>query len=138
MRELGILVQIDDREGIVELDSRGGCRRCGMNEFCQSTGSGKRRFKVHLGGEHYQTGDLVEIETPAKSLITAAFLIFILPLLLSFAAYSIVFSITENLDLSIIGFILCFVIAEIGIAWIDRIFGKRRSLKTRIVRKLKK
>ena len=136
MKELAILKSIEGREAIVELESRGGCSRCGMNTFCHSTGQGHRELRVGLGGKTYKPGDVVEIETPARGILGASFLVFILPLILSFAVYGIVFSITKNTESGIVGFVGCFILTMGSVAWLNKFLGKRKVFRPLIVRKV--
>ncbi|MFH1941837.1 MAG: SoxR reducing system RseC family protein [bacterium] len=134
MKELGVVVRIEKDKGVIQLQSKGGCKSCGMNAYCHSTGTGTRELKLFLEGNKIVTGDVVEIETPARSLLTAAFLVFIFPLILSITAYFIVYSMTDRTELGLAGFFVCFILSEILVAWLDRSFGRGRFFEPRIVR----
>lgn len=136
MREWGRILRIEEGKGIVQLDSRGTCKSCGMNTYCHSMGTGKRELTLELEGKEYVPGDSVEIETQARSLVTAAFLVFILPLILSIAAYFIMHGLTGRSDIGLAGFFGCFVLSELFVAWIDRSFGRSKFFQPRIVRKI--
>lgn len=136
MRELGTIVRIEEGKGIIHLDSRGGCKSCAMNMHCHVTGTGKRELRLGLGGRDYSAGDVVEIETPARSVVTAAFLVFILPLMLSIATYFLVYSMTASTGQGLAGFFGCFVLSEVLVAWIDKVFGRGRFFEPRIVRRI--
>jgi len=138
MKEFGEIVRIEGRKGIVQLESKGGCKSCGMNAYCRSTGESTRELKLELEGREYEPGDVVEIETAARSLLTAAFLVFILPLLLSTAAYFIVYALTKSTGLGLISFFGCFIVSEFLISWIDKSFGRGRFFQPRIVRRISK
>ena len=102
------------------------------------TGTGTRELTLGLHGRGFKEGELVEIETPARSLMTAAFLVFILPLVLSMAAYFIVFRLTGDTGYGLLGFFGCFVLAEVLISRIDRWFGRGSFFEPRIVRSVDK
>ncbi len=136
MRELGVIVRIEEGKGVIHLDSRGGCKSCAMNRHCHATGTGKRELQLGLGGRDYAAGDVVEIETPARSVLTAAFLVFILPLVLSGATYFLVYSMTASTGQGLLGFFGCFVLSEVLVAWIDKVFGRRQFFEPRIVRRI--
>ncbi len=138
MKELGRIISIENSSGIVELSPHGGCKNCAMNNVCHTTGEGKRVLPVRLRGEIYNPGDTVEIETPARSHIMAAFLVFILPLILSIAAYGLVYTTTKSQGYGIAGFAAAFVLSEFLIAWIDKHFGKSRFFEPFIVQRLGK
>ena len=137
MRELGKIIRINGTKGIVQMDAKGGCKSCGMNLYCKSTGPGNRELILELGNQTYSPGDLIEIETPARSFLMAAFLVFILPLLLSMTAYFVVYHMTQQTDYGLIGFFGCFVLSMFLIAGIDKIFGRKRFFEPRIVRRVK-
>lgn len=136
MIELGKIVRIEDGKGVVQLDARGGCKHCGMNSFCQATGTGKRELKLGLGGQEIVEGDFVEIETPARSVLTAAFLVFILPLLVAIGAYMTVFSLTKDNGYGLLAFFVLFVVSMILVSFIDKVFGRGRFFEPRIVRRV--
>jgi len=138
MKELGRVISIENSKGIVELSPHGGCKNCAMNNVCHTTGEGKRVLSVRLRGKMYNPGDTVGIETPARSHITAAFLVFILPLILSMAAYGLVYTATKNQGYGLAGFAVAFILSEFLIAWIDKHFGKSRFFEPSIVQKLGK
>ena len=137
MKELGKIIRIEGKRGIVHMDAKGGCKSCGMNLYCKSTGPGNRELSLELGDQPYSSGDLVEIETPARSFLMAAFLVFILPLLLSMTAYFVVYKLTQQTDYGLIGFFTCFVLSMLLIAGIDKLFGRKRFFEPKIIRKIK-
>lgn len=136
MKEIGKLIRIEASKGVIQMDARGGCKSCGMNTYCKSTGTGNRELKLELEGKVYSPGDIVEIETPARTLLMASFLVFILPLLLSTATYFVVYTLTQRTGLGLIGFFICFVLSVFLIAGIDKIFGRKRFFEPRIVRRI--
>lgn len=136
MRELGKLVRIEEGKAVIEMESKGGCKSCGMNNYCRATGTGNRELKLGMEGQGYYPGDIVEIETPARSVVTAAFLVFILPVILSIVAYFIVNKLTGHNGYSLLGFFGCFILSEFLIAGIDRTIGRRRFFEPRIVRRV--
>ena len=70
MKEMGRIIRIEGRLGIVELSPRGGCKNCAMNYFCHSTGMGKHELALGLGGKECDPGDVTEI--PDKRIVIAA------------------------------------------------------------------
>jgi positive regulator of sigma E activity len=136
MRETGEIIRIEeDGRGVVRLDVRGGCDHCGMNGSCHPSGTGVRELRLPLKGDVFHAGDVVEIETSSRSLIAAAFLVFILPLILSIAAYGIVSRWLNRPGWAVGGFFLMFVVSEFLISWIDRHWGKKSFFEPRVVGK---
>jgi len=138
MKEFGTVVRIEENDCIIEIQPQSGCGHCSMNTCCSGTDSGKRELTLKRGNMKMNPGDVVEIETPARGFYTAAFLIFIFPLFLSMTAYMIVEAQTDSSKLAIAGFFGCFVISEILIGWIDRLFGRKKVFEPHIVRRLKR
>ena len=83
-----------------------------------------------MNGISCRPDDSVEIETPARSFLTAAFLVFIFPLILSIAASFAVASIDRRYAAA--GFFGTFLFAELLIFGIDRIFGRNIYFQPKI------
>ena len=135
MRETGQITEIMGESVLVSLDTSAGCAKCDLNHCCQSTGTGKRQIKIHTENNEYKLGDFVEIETGARSMLLAAFLVFILPVTLAFIAYSIIFNLTHSQSFSLIGFFAAFILAELLVVMIDRIWGRKKFFEPVIVKK---
>ncbi|MCD6116477.1 SoxR reducing system RseC family protein [bacterium] len=138
MREKGKIITVNDNMAVVELTPHMGCKSCAMSEVCRTTGSGLRRLNVNTSGIRISSGDYVEVETPAKTVVTAAFLIFVLPLLISGAAYILIEKFTDNPGLGIAGFFLFFIISEFLLWAIDKIAKKIQFFRPSIVNPIEK
>ena len=136
MIETGTLIRKEKGKAVIQMDVRGGCQSCGMNNYCRKTGTDKRELNLPLGDVKASPGDMVEIETPARSMITAAFLVFILPLLVSITAYTIVFSQTASQGISLGVFFGSFILSEFLVAVIDKVLGRGKYFEPRIVRRV--
>ncbi|MFO7890433.1 MAG: SoxR reducing system RseC family protein [bacterium] len=136
MKEIGIIVDVKKDKGIVRLSSKKECRHCSMNQLCQSTDPGNRVLEVGLGGKNYQVGDCVQIMTSAKSYMTAAALVFMVPLIISIAGYALVYSITRSQGWGIAGFTGFLVLSGFFLYWFDKRFGKKRFFEPRIIGKV--
>lgn len=133
MREVGCVASVQGEVAVIRLGVRGGCGHCGMKDLCRSTSDGTRELTLKINGMNVCEGDSVEIETPARSVLLAAFLVFILPLILSITAYFIVERMTEQSDVGLIVFFIAFIAAEGLIAFVDRLFGRGKCFEPRIV-----
>jgi len=136
MLESGQIKSLKGRYAIIELESRGGCAQCGMNHFCRSTESDMREMRVLKNNVACRPGDIVEVETPARGLVSASFLIFILPLLLAFGAYAVVYYRTDNTGWGVVAFLSCFVLSMGFVAGANKWISKAVSVQPKIVRKL--
>jgi positive regulator of sigma E activity len=137
MKEIGNIISIKGNKGIVRLSPNGGCKNCGMNQFCHSTGSGDRELEVQLEGKNYQIGDWVQVMTTGGGRTTAAALIFIFPLIISIAGYALIYSIVKSQIAGMAGFAGFLILSGLILAWIDKRFGKREFFKPHIIRKMK-
>jgi positive regulator of sigma E activity len=135
MIEKGQIVKVEGDKIIVELDHKSGCAHCSINHCCTSTSTPKRQLKLKHTGDVLQPGDWVEIETPAKSLLSAALLVFILPLFISTAVYIAVMNLSNRSGLALLSFFASFVLSIGLIAVIDRTIGKSRFFEPVIVKK---
>ena len=136
MRETGTLLRIEKDQAVIRMEAKGGCQSCAINTYCRQSGTGIRELRLPLPDTRLTPGDLVEIDTPARSLVTAAFLVFILPLVLSITTYVLVTAWTKNQGLGMAGFFGCFVLSEILVALIDKWFGRGKFFQPKIVRRI--
>jgi positive regulator of sigma E activity len=135
MIEKGHVVRIEGDRIIVELDHKGGCAHCSINHCCTSTITPKRQLNLKHPGSPLKPGDWVEIETPARSLLSAALLVFILPLIISTAVYIAVMNLSNHSGLALLSFFASFVFSIGFVAVIDRTIGKSRFFEPVIIRK---
>ena len=136
MHETGILVEIlPDGYGIVQVHARGSCEKCSAKNACDPSGKTSRRLRLSLEGKTYKPGDLVEIETSPRSLLTAALLVYLLPLVSAITVYHIVSMRTKGQALALLGFFGAFVISGLAVAVLDRFIGRRKFFAPRITGK---
>jgi positive regulator of sigma E activity len=136
MHETGILVEIlPDGTGIVQVHARGSCDKCSAKNACNPSGKTSRRLKLSLEGKTYKPGDLVEIETSPRSLLTAAFLVYLLPLVAAITVYALVNTRTASQGLALLGFFCAFVLSGLAVAVLDRFIGRRKFFVPRITGK---
>ncbi|MCK5146690.1 SoxR reducing system RseC family protein [bacterium] len=134
MRETGRILKINDNRATVEMDFKGGCKNCGASGMCTSKGPGKRELNLSVNDATLKAGDWIEIETRPRSLLTAAFLVFILPLLLAFIAYFIAHTQGAGEGTGLLIFFLAFGLAEGVIALLDRWIGRHRFFEPEIIK----
>jgi len=135
MREKGVIARVEGREGVIHLSREGGCAGCGLNRQCHATGPGTRELRIQLPDNSYRQGDTVEIETSPASVLTASFMIFIFPLITSFAAYFLFLRITGQTHWGVIGFLACLIISVLLVGGMDRLLKRTTFFKPRIVGK---
>jgi len=137
LKETGKIVDIREGQFIIEVDEGDGCRTCELRHTCRSMGTGKRELKIRRDKYDYKPGDFIEIETSPRSLLTAAFLVFILPLLISIASSLTLYILTGRTGIAFIVFFVSFIVAEILVKAIDRMVGGSSFFEPKIVRKIK-
>lgn len=135
MIEKGQIIQIDNDRIHVEVDQKSGCAHCHINHCCTTTGSPKRRLSLKYSDKQLKPGDWIEIETPARSLLSAALLVFILPLILSTAVYIIVMNVSGRSGIALFSFFACFIFSEGIVALIDRLFGHKSYFEPKVIKK---
>lgn len=136
MREAGQIIRMDRNKGVVRLNPHGGCDKCGLNGRCHAAGSANRELTLPIRDMEVKPGELVEIETAPGGVITAALLVFILPLLLSVGAYALVSNGSKSEGPAVLAFLITFVAAELLIMALDQVFGRKSFFQPRIVRRL--
>ncbi|MBN2104087.1 SoxR reducing system RseC family protein [bacterium] len=135
MRESGQIIEIREGFALVCLNTTASCASCAASGMCHISGTAKRQIRLPLNGLSVEVGDFVDIETPARSLLSAAFLIFIFPLLLSGTAYFVVFHHMQSQGWALVAFFVCFIIAELCIMVFDRLFGRSTFFEPKIIGK---
>ncbi len=85
MKQTGIVVEIMGNNAKVECDRQSACDMCENASVCSE--KCKKVFATAQNTVNAQIGDFVEIETESKRVLKNAFIVFLLPVLLSFAAY---------------------------------------------------
>lgn len=136
MREIGQLIRKERDTAVIRLTARDGCDKCGLSGHCQAAGKGARELRLPIRGTDLKPGEQVEIETAPGGVITAAFLVFILPLILSIAAYTLVSKGLSGEGMAVLAFLATFGLSEFLIMGIDRLFGRKSLFKPRIVRRI--
>ncbi|MBN2414702.1 SoxR reducing system RseC family protein [bacterium] len=136
MRETGRIREIKGSRAVVELSFTGGCASCSLSGICKTDGAGRRQLDLDAGQLSLEPGDSVEIETAPRSLLTAAFLVFIFPLALSFIAYMLVTRLGGSGGLALAGFFAAFALALLTVSFIDRKAGRGRFFEPKIIRRI--
>lgn len=79
MREVGIVVNADGKDATVKVDKKDECSKCGMCLFPKNASSIEFLSDNDIGAS---VGDQVIIERKKEAKLTAAILVFLVPLLL--------------------------------------------------------
>ncbi len=136
MMETGKIVSMNKQTCIIEIDANSGCHTCTLKSKCHASSRSKRRIELHLKNSTFKIGDTVELETEPKSVISASFLVFILPLIISITAYMIFMSLFSLKNYGPLIFFFFFIIAELLIFFIDKLIGCHNFFEPKIIRRL--
>lgn len=136
MKETGQIISIHEGFAEIKMNAKGSCPSCSASGMCHVSGTANRQIRLPLNGLSVSNGDFVEIETPARSLLSAAFLIFIFPLLFSALAYYMTIRWTQSQEWALLGFFGCFIISEILVMLLDRWFGRRAFFEPKIIKRI--
>lgn len=136
MREVGSIKEIKGTRAVVDLAYKGGCTSCSLSGICKTDGAGRRELELEAGDLPLSPGDSVEIETAPRSLLTAACIIFIFPLALSFGAYELVVHLSGSSGLALAGFFVAFGLSFLTVFLIDKKAGRGRFFEPKIIRRI--
>ncbi len=85
MKQTGVVVEITGKSARVECDRQSACDMCENASVC--TEKCKKVYATAENTVDAEIGDLVEIETESSLVLKNAFIVFFLPVILSFIAY---------------------------------------------------
>jgi len=85
MKQTGVVIEIIGNLAKVECDRQSACDMCENASVC--TEKCKKVYATAENTVNAEIGDFVEIETESKRVLKNAFIVFFLPVILSFVAY---------------------------------------------------
>ena len=85
MKQTGTVVGLDGNMAKVECDRQSACSMCDNAEHCVE--KCEKVYASALNTVNAKVGDIVEIETDTKKVLFSSFVVFVLPIILSIAAY---------------------------------------------------
>ena len=85
MKQTGVVVETDGKTAKVECDRQSACDMCENASVCSE--KCKKVYATADNTVNAAVGDFVEIETESKRVLKNAFIVFFLPVILSFVAY---------------------------------------------------
>ncbi len=86
MREIGCVISVKDDAAIVAMPTSKECERCGA---CIIAGEGKQVLLLAKNTAGASEGDTVEVEIAPGKVIAAAFIIYVIPILLTIVGFLI-------------------------------------------------
>jgi len=140
MREQGVVARVIS-PGIVEisLEPSEACGRCGA---CHRGGAGAASLEA-VDALGVKKGDIVEIEISTRGVVSASFVVYLLPLVFLIAGYGIGSMTAAFTPLpfsgeaaGIAGAVLLFAVSFIVIRWYDRGVSRRGTLRAAVTKVL--
>jgi sigma-E factor negative regulatory protein RseC len=134
MMDRGTVKKTENGFAYIEMELNASCRSCSNKGVCMA-GDKPAQLKIenNIG---LQENDIVEIDLPPQTKLSAGFLLFILPLLSMFAGYYIAFSISSD-DLSgMTGAVIGLAAGVITVIIINKMISQTKHFKPRSIRKV--
>lgn len=126
MREIGRVATVKRDAAVVSMPMSGACKRCGV---CMVSGDGREVLLLAKNDVGAEEGEYVEIDISAGRVISAAFIIYMVPVFLTIAGFVFGHWLTGGDEESILPIVLAIaflVCSFIGVALYD---AKLRSVE---------
>lgn len=136
MREIGRVSTVKQDAAVVSMPMSGACKRCGV---CMVSGDGRDVLLLAKNEAEAAEGDYVEIDISAGRVISAAFIIYMVPVFLTIAGFVFGLWMTGGDDDSMVPIVFAvgaLIISFIGVALYDARLRKVERHEARIVRVL--
>lgn len=127
MEEIGKVVDTSGKFARVEIEPKGSCKNCAARVFCSPSGD---KMCVETINRHgVKIGDTVKVETSANVTLLAAFLLFILPLVLFGIGFVLLRQLTRSENWAAAGGLLLLVMYLLCLKPINRRVAKTAIFK---------
>jgi sigma-E factor negative regulatory protein RseC len=136
VKEAGCVVSVNDDAAVVAMPMSPECEKCGS---CMIAGEGKEVLLLAKNSAGAGPGDTVEIEISAGRVIAAAFIIYMIPVLMTIVGFLVGNAITggaEDADLPIVLSVVFLVVSFLCVWLYDlrlRRVERREAVVTRIL-----
>ena len=127
MEETGTVVEIRDQVILVSTAAKGACHSCSARGVCHMGGDKTMVVEArNLIGA--QAGDTVRICLSSRSVLGAAFLLYVVPLLVFLGGFILGQALTQNQLWAVLLGFLSMAAAYVGIRLVDRWLDRKRKL----------
>ncbi len=136
MKEIGRVVSVKGNAAVVALPVSGECDRCGI---CTAAKNGKDVLLLARNGAGAREGDAVEIEIGAARVVTAAFIIYMIPVIMTIVGFLVGNAITGgagDANLPIVLAVVFLIVSFFGVWMYDlrlRKVERRQAVVTRVL-----
>ncbi|MBD3366823.1 MAG: hypothetical protein GF405_01460 [Candidatus Eisenbacteria bacterium] len=134
MKEIGCVVSVKDDAAVVAMPMSGACEKCGM---CMMSGDGREVMVLAKNDAGAGDGDTVEIEITAGRVVASAFLIYMVPVVMTIIGFLVGNAITggaEDSVLPIVMAIVFLVVAFVAVGLYDMRLRKAERREASVLR----
>ncbi len=137
MKQRATVVEVKDKIAVIETTRKSMCEGCkkrgsGCSGHCDISGLVANNGKMRAEADNAigaAVGDVVEIETEDKKVLSYAAIVFLLPIILTAACYQIMFTLFSSELAGYIGAAAGFVLTFVGLVIYDKIKSKNKNAK---------
>lgn len=132
MEETGTVVEVRDQVAVISTAAKGACHSCSARGICHA-GEGKTMVIEAWNPLGARPGDTVSIRLSSRSVLGAALLLYLVPLLVLLVGVIVGQSLTQSeLWAVALGFLLMAAV-YVGIRFLDRRLSRLKKLRPEIV-----
>lgn len=136
MREVGHVISVKDDAAVVVMPTSGECERCGI---CMVASGGREAILLARNPVSAAEGDTVEIEISPGKVIAAAFIIYMVPVIMTILGFVLGNALTGGTDDANLPMVLAVVFLAasfVGVWLYDRHLRKAERRQATVVRVL--
>ncbi|MGD9706650.1 MAG: SoxR reducing system RseC family protein [Candidatus Delongbacteria bacterium] len=130
----GTVTRTEEGFAYIEMELNESCHTCANKGACMA-GDKPAELKIE-DSSGLKPGDMVEIDLPPQTKLTAGFLLFIFPIISLIICYYIAFMIWKTETAGITGAVTGLVLGIADLIIFNKIATKKRYFKPRSIRKL--
>lgn len=135
MTETGRVVSVNDDAAVVAMRMSGACKKCGL---CMTSGDGKEVLLLARNDADAAMGDAVEVEISPGRVLAAAFVVYLIPVLMTVVGFlvgSAVSGGSEESDLPILLAVVFLVVSFVGV-WLFDVHIRKSDRREATVRRV--
>lgn len=132
MEETGKVLKIMGQVALVSTSAKGACHSCSARGVCHMGGD-KTRVVEAWNRRGAQVGDTVRIRLSSRSVLGAAFLLYLVPLLVFLGGFLLGQVLTQNQLWAVVLGFLFMTAVYVGIRFLDRWLNRAKKLRPEIM-----
>ena len=134
MKEIGHIISVKGDAAVVVVPTSGECERCGI---CMVASGGREAILLARNPVSAEEGDTVEVEVKAGKVIAAAFVIYMVPVIMTILGFVLGNTMTggaQDADLPIVLAVAFLAASFVGVWLYDRHLRKAERTQATVVR----